>query len=39
MQMGSGNFEGKWAAHCEVQRLFAVRRAKTAEPIEMPFGV
>jgi len=33
------NFEGKGAVHCKVQELSAVSCAKTAEPIEMPFGV
>jgi len=34
-----GNFEGKRVAHCNVWRLSAVRCAKTAEPVEMPFGI
>jgi len=33
---GKTNFEGGGAAHCK--RLSAVICAKTAEPIEMPFG-
>ena len=35
--MRKGNFEGKGAAHCKVQRPPVVSCAKTAEPIEMPF--
>jgi len=32
--------EGKWAAHCKVWGLFVVICVKkTAEPIEMPFGM
>jgi len=31
-------FRGK-AAHCKVQRLFAISCAKTAEPTEMLFGL
>jgi len=30
---------GKGAAHCKVLGLSAVSSAKTAEPIEMPFGI
>jgi len=29
----------RFNAHCEVQELSAVRGAKTAEPIEMQFGM
>ena len=35
--MGRGNFEG--ASHCKVYRHSAVISAKTAEPIEVPFGL
>jgi len=35
---GRGNFKGKGASRCKVQRHSAVICAKTAEPIEMPFG-
>jgi len=31
--------EGKQANHCKVQRHSAVICAKTAEPIEVPFGL
>ena len=35
-----GNFSGgKGAAHCKIQQLSAISCAKTAEPIEMPFGI
>jgi len=34
----SGNLEGKGEAHCKVYGHFVVSCAKTAEPIEMPFG-
>jgi len=39
--MGRDNYKGKVAARCKVQRLPAVRELckRTAEPIEMPFGV
>jgi len=38
--MGRGNFEGKGAAHCKVRGHYcAVICAKTAELIEMPFGL
>jgi len=37
--MESGKFEGESAAHCKVQGRSAASRAKTAEPIEMPFGL
>ena len=37
--MGRGNFEGGRASHCKVQGHSAVICAKTAEPIEMPFGL
>jgi len=37
--MGRGNFEGEGASHCKVQGRSAVSCAKTAEPIEMPFGL
>jgi len=37
--MGRGNFEGGEASRCRVQRYFAVICAKTAEPIEVPFGL
>jgi len=37
--MGRGNYEaGKGRPFCKVQGLSAVSCAKTAEPIEMPFG-
>ena len=36
---GKGNFEGKGASHCKVEGHSAVICAKTAEPIEMPFGL
>jgi len=32
-------FRGKLAAHCKVYGLSAVSCAKTAEPIEIPFGM
>ena len=34
-----GNFEEEGATRCKVSRLSAVNGAKTAEPIEMPFGL
>jgi len=37
--MESGNFKGKSAAHCKVMGWSAVSCAKTAEPIEMLFGL
>jgi len=37
--MGRGNCEGKWASHSKVEGHSAVSCAKTAEPIEMPFGL
>jgi len=38
--MGSVNFEGgKGASHCKLWGHSAVICAKTAEPIEMPFGL
>jgi len=37
--MGRENFQGKRASHCKVQGHSAVICAKTAEPIEMPFGL
>jgi len=36
---GSGNFCGYRGARCKVQRLSAVTCAKTAEPIDLPFGL
>ena len=36
---GRDNFEGEGASHCKVQGHSAVPCAKTAEPIEMPFGL
>jgi len=36
--MERGNFEGEAVSDCEVQGHFAVICAKTAEPIEMPYG-
>jgi len=35
---GTGNF-GERGAHCKVQELSAVSCAKTAEPIDLPFGL
>jgi len=37
--MGSGNFEGKGASHCKIWEHSAVSCAKTAEPIEVRFGL
>ena len=37
--MGTGNFEGKGTFHCKVQGHSAVICAKTAEPMELPFGL
>jgi len=37
--MGRGNFEGRGAAYCKVQRHSAVICAKTAEPMVMTFGL
>ena len=37
--MGRDNFKGGGAVCCKVQWLSAVSCAKTAEPIEMPFGI
>ena len=37
--MQRGNFEGQMVAHCKVKGLSAVSCAKTAEPIEMLFGM
>ena len=37
--MERGNLGWKVAAHCKVQGHSAVICAKTAEPIEMPFGL
>ena len=37
--MGRGNCEGKGAYHCKIYGYSAVIYAKTAEPIEMPFGL
>jgi len=37
--MGMGNFRGKEAAHCKVWGRSAVNHAKTAEPVEMLFGL
>jgi len=37
--MGKDDFEaGRRTAHCKVQGFSAVSCAKTAEPIEIPFG-
>ena len=36
--MGRGNF-GYRGAHCKVQGLSAISCAKTAEPIDLPFGL
>ena len=38
LRMRRGNFEWERAPCCKVQGRSAVRCAKTAEPIEMPFG-
>jgi len=37
--MRRDNFEGKGAAHCKVWGHSALSCAKTAEPIEMLFGI
>jgi len=37
--MGRGNIEGKGASHCKAQGHMAVICAKTAELIEMSFGL
>jgi len=37
--MGRGSFEGGEEFHCKVYGHSAVICAKTAEPIEMPFGL
>ena len=37
--MGRGNFEGEVASHCKVYGQSAVICAKTAKPVEMPFGL
>jgi len=37
--MGRGNFWGKGASHCKVREYSTFICAKTAEPIEMPFGL
>ena len=37
--VGMDNFEEEGAAHCTVYGHSAVNRAKTAEPIEMLFGI
>jgi len=37
--MERGNFWEKGASHCKVQGHSTVICAKTAEPIEMPFGL
>jgi len=37
--MVRGNFQGKGVAHYKIQQLSATSWAKTAEPIEMPFGL
>ena len=34
-----GNLEGKWVVGCKVQGPSAVSCAKTAEPIELLFGL
>jgi len=36
---GTGNFEGEGPSHCKVYGHSAVICAKTAEPIQMPFGL
>jgi len=38
-RMGRGNFEGEGGTYCKVLGHCAVSCAKTAEPIEMPFGM
>ena len=37
--MERGDFEGKGVPHCKVYGHSAIICAKTAEPIEMPFGL
>jgi len=37
--MERANFEGEGAAHCKVKGQSAMSCAKTAEPIEMLFGL
>ena len=37
--MGRGNFEGKGASLCKVYGHSVVTYAKTAQPVEMPFGL
>jgi len=37
--MGRGNFEGVGVSHCRVRGHSAVSCVKTAELIEMPFGL
>ena len=37
--MGRGNFEGESVAHCKVWGRSSVSCAKTAEMIEVPFGL
>jgi len=39
ISMGRGNFKGEGMARCKVQWYSAVICAKTAEMIEMPFGL
>jgi len=36
--MERSDFKGEGATRCELHRLSAVSCAKTAEPIDMPFG-
>ena len=36
---GKGHFGGEAASHCKVEGHSTVICAKTAEPIEMPFGL
>ena len=38
-RMGMGNFEEERAAHCKVQGRSAISCEKTAEPIEVLFGI
>jgi len=39
MPHGNGNFEGERTANCKVFGRSVMSCAKTAEPIEMPFGI